>query len=426
MRKLFLSVAVLALCACQANGPKRDAAQIHKDTLTLDTHVDIPLNYMTEIDPGGPTDLQVDLGKLETGGLKVAFFIVYTPQGELTDEGFAAGREIAETRIAAIHQMAKNHRDKIILATSTEQVRNAVEQGFLVALVGMENAFPLGDACSFDYKEVVLRSGDVFDDEEFVRRCYKNIKHWADRGVRYAGITHFGHNQFGDSSNHNPIKEDPAKYNGLSADGIILVKTLNRLGIMVDVSHAGKETMMQAADLSRSPIIASHSGVKAIADSARNLDDEQLRKIAAVGGVAQMVALDAYVKPYTEAQTTFRESLRKELSLETSEDRAAASAEVLADYEKRILGMWDIEPRASVADFVDHIDHAVKIAGIDHVGIASDFDGGGGVAGWQDASETPNVTAELVKRGYSNQDIAKIWGGNLLRVMEAAEKAALE
>ena len=424
MRKLFLSVAVLALCACQANGPKRDAAQIHKDTLTLDTHVDIPINYMTEIDPGTETELQVDLGKMKTGGLDVAFFIVYTPQGELTDAGYQEGAKIAATRLQAIQKMSENYKDQIILASSVDDVRNANEAGKLVALIGVENAYPLGydcDVASRAHAETIAKADISICDPDIF-----GIKSWAARGVRYMGITHFGHNQYGDSSNPHPERDNGPRHNGLSEAGRQLVKDLNKHGIMVDVSHAGKGTMMQAADLSRSPIIASHSGVKAIADSARNLDDEQLRKIAAVGGVAQMVALDAYVKPYTEAQTKFRENLRKELSLETSEDRAAASAEVLADYEKRILGMWDIEPRASVADFVDHIDHAVKIAGIDYVGIASDFDGGGGVAGWQDASETPNVTAELVKRGYSNQDIAKIWGGNLLRVMEAAEKAALE
>ena len=247
---------------------------------------------------------------------------------------------------------------------------------------------------------------------------------WADRGVRYVGLTHFGHNQFGDSSNPDFTRDSGPRHNGLSPLGRDLVNALNEHGIMVDVSHTGKETMMQAADLSRTPIIASHSGVKAVADSARNLDDEQLRKIRDVDGVAQMVALDNYVKPFTKAQGEFREALRKELGLDTAEGRGMASEATRAEYARRVKGMWDIEPRASVANFVDHIDHAVKIAGIDHVGIASDFDGGGGVDGWEDASASLNVTAELVARGYSEDDIAKIWGGNLLRVMEAVEAGA--
>lgn len=385
-------------------------AQIHKDTLTLDTHVDIPLTYMTEIDPGSDTDLQVDLGKLEKGGLDVAFFIVYTPQGELTEEGYAAASKIAETRIKAIHQMTKTYGDRIALASSVSDVNAAQADGKLAALIGMENAFPLGDKC-----EKTTRG---------IADCTEVVKLWADRGIRYVGITHFGHNQFGDSSSPHPTRDDGPRYDGLSGTGRILVKELNDHGIMVDVSHAGKATMMQAADLSRAPIIASHSGVKAVADVERNLDDEQLRKLRDVGGVAQMVALDAYVKPYSEAQNAFREALRAELGLVTREERAVASAEAKAEYERRIPGIWDIEPRATVADFVDHIDHAVKVAGIDHVGIASDFDGGGGITGWEDASETQNVTAELVKRGYSDEDIAKIWGGNLLRVLKATEKAA--
>ena len=182
--------------------------------------------------------------------------------------------------------------------------------------------------------------------------------------------------------------------------------------------------MMQAADYSKTPIIASHSGVKAVADSPRNVDDEQLRKFRDVGGVVQIVALDAYVKVYTPEQAEFRNNLRKEMGMETSAQRGQASAEKRAEYFKRLKGMWDIAPRANVSDLADHIDHAVKVAGINHVGIASDFDGGGGLAGWEDVSLTTNVTAELAQRGYSEEDIGKIWGGNLLRVMEAVESAA--
>ena len=188
---------------------------------------------------------------------------------------------------------------------------------------------------------------------------------------------------------------------------------------MVDVSHAGKATMMQAADLSRTPIIASHSGAKAVADSARNLDDEQLRKIRDVNGVAQMVALGSYVKLPTAEQGAARTKLDAEFA---NQDRGIEAVDKA--YDAGRAAITAMAPEATVADFVDHIDHAVKIAGIDHVGIASDFDGGGGIVGWQDASETQNVTAELVMRGYSEADIGKIWGGNLLRVMEAVEAEA--
>ncbi len=427
MKKLLLTIPVFVLLSCGQNtsAPSSDAptneplkidvAKLHSDTLTLDTHVDIPLNYMTEINPAGPTDLQVDLGKLETGGLDAAFFIVYTPQGELTEKGYREAWKIATTRLKAIRKMVKANDTRITLAKSAKQVRKTNSKGQLAALIGMENAYPLG------YSSIALKpTGRIskFCDED------GKVGFWAARGVRYMGITHFGHNQFGDSSNPHPERDNGPRYEGLSDKGQALIRSMNDCGVMVDVSHAGKATMMQAADLSRAPIIASHSGVKALADTERNLDDEQLRKLKEVGGVAQMVALDAYVKPYTDEQVTFREQLRKDMGLEASEARNAMTDDVAAEYETRLLGMWDIEPRASVADFVDHIDHAVKVAGIDHVGIASDFDGGGGITGWEDASQTQNVTAELVKRGYSKDDIGKIWGGNLLRVMEAAEVVA--
>jgi membrane dipeptidase len=182
--------------------------------------------------------------------------------------------------------------------------------------------------------------------------------------------------------------------------------------------------MMQAAALSTAPIIASHSGAKAVADSPRNLDDEQLKALKANGGVVQIVALDVYVKPLNEAQKALQDKIRKEMKLETSAARAGMSPEVEAEYEKRMAERWKISPRASVSDFVDHIDHVVKTIGVDHVGIASDFDGGGGVIGWENTGETLNVTRELVRRGYTEADIAKIWGGNLLRVLEAVETEA--
>jgi len=402
MRNITFGLLALSLIACQGEVTKApdealakpDAAAIHAQTLTLDTHIDIPLTYMTEIDPSMETELQVDLPKLSAGELDSGFWIIYTPQGELTAEGYASGLEIAETRNAAIHNLTKTHGENFELAKTAADVRRIVGAEKHAVLIGMENAYPLGENI-------------------------EALPVWVERGVRYVGITHFGHNQFGDSSNPNPLRDDGPKWNGLSPLGKTLVAALNDHGVMVDVSHAGKETMMQAAELSRTPIIASHSGVKAIADSARNLDDEQLRKIAEVGGVAQMVALGSYVKLPTAEQASARTALDVEFGDRTDWDQA--KRDLYGERRKVITAM---APEANVADFVDHIDHAVKVAGIDHVGIASDFDGGGGIDGWKDASETANVTTELAKRGYSEADIAKIWGGNLLRVMEAAEFGA--
>jgi len=394
----LLITAAITLAACGA-GNKTDVSEetisrVHDETLTLDTHIDIPLTYMKEIDPSGPTALQVDLPKLAAGKLDSGFWIIYTPQGELTPEGYLAAGEIAWTRFIAIEALSTEFSDDFELAKTADDVRRITAEGKHAVLIGMENAYPMGDRLDA-------------------------VPALAARGVRYVGITHFGHNQFGDSSNPHPVRDDGPKWNGLSPLGKDLVAALNDHGIMVDVSHAGKATMMQAADLSRTPIIASHSGVKAVADSARNLDDEQLRKIAEVGGVAQMVALGSYVKLPTAEQKAARDALDAEFGDRADWDQAKRDR-----YGERRAVITAMAPEATVSDFVDHIDHAVKIAGIDHVGIASDFDGGGGIDGWQDASETQNVTAELLRRGYSEEDIAKIWGANLLRVMEAAEAGA--
>ena len=407
MRHYIFALFGLGLAACQgdsaqdSNVPaKLDVAAIHASTLTLDTHIDIPLTYMTEIDPSGETDLQVDLPKLKAGQLDSGFWIIYTPQGELTEAGYASGQEIAKTRNTAILALTQTHSDTFEMAKTTADIRRIVGAGKHAVIIGMENAYPLGE---------------TLDD----------VPLWASRGVRYMGITHFGHNQFGDSSNPNPERDNGPKWNGLSPLGKALVRAMNDNGIMVDVSHAGKDTMMQAADLSRAPIIASHSGVKAVSDSPRNLDDEQLRKIRDVNGVVQMVALAAYVKGLTPAQLSFQAEMEKMFQVRNAADVEKLSEDDQIKFEQARNKLRSMEAPANVADFVDHIDHAVKIAGIDHVGIASDFDGGGGVIGWKDASETQNVTAELVRRGYSEADIAKIWGGNLMRVMDAAQEAAL-
>ncbi|GLQ20868.1 dipeptidase [Algimonas porphyrae] len=392
---LLVSASLLAACA---SVPEiMDVSDIHDRTLTLDTHIDIPLTYMTEIDPTGPTELQVDLPKLAQGRLDSGFWIVYTPQGEMDAEGYAAALEIATTRMDAIEALTTDHADQFGLALTADDVRDIVADDRHAVLVGMENAYPLGPDLS-------------------------TLDAWAARGIRYVGITHFGNNQFGDSSNPHPERDGgEGTWGGLSPLGVELVGRLNDLGIMVDVSHTGKQTMMQAADLSRTPIIASHSGVKAVADSARNLDDEQLRKIADVGGVAHMVALGAYVKAPTPEQQAARDALDAAYGDRNRWDQAKRDAYMA---ERALISA--MAPEATVSDFVDHIDHAISVAGIDHVGIASDFDGGGGIDGWRDASETEAVTAELIRRGYTEAQIAKIWSGNLLRVMEAVEAGATE
>lgn len=408
MKKTMFASAFLVATAADA-APLEDAAlesrarAIHEKAIALDTHVDIPLDYATAaVDPGGFTKAQVDLPKMRAGGLDAAFFIVYTPQGPLDDAGYKEARDIAFQRLAAIHRMTTAYPTQIALAKSAADARKIAKSGRKIAFIGMENAFPLGpDPTAADIESI------------------------ADSGVRYVGVVHNGHNQFADSTNPDTERgETEEKWGGLSPKGRALVAMLNRAGILVDVSHAARTTMLQAVEASKAPVIASHSAARAKGEASRNLDDEQLRALAAKGGVAQIVALDEFVKPLNAAQIALRDKIRKEMGLETSAARQAMSAEVSADYEKRLEAMWEIEPRANVSDFADHIDHAVKIAGIDHVGISSDFDGGGGVTGWEDASETLNVTRELVSRGYADADIEKLWSGNLLRVLAEAEKIA--
>jgi membrane dipeptidase len=259
----------------------------------------------------------------------------------------------------AIHRLAEAIApDRIGLALTPDDVRRIAASGRKVALIGVENAYPLGEDLG-------------------------NIRRFYERGGRYLSLAHNGHSQFSDS---NTGERDGWKWNGLSPLGREAIAEMNRVGMMIDVSHPSKASMMQTLELTQAPVIASHSAVRALCDHSRNLDDEQLRALAKNGGVAQIVAFSAYVRCGS--------------------------------------GRDGSRPRANVKDYVDHIDHAVRVAGLDHVGISSDFDGGGGVNGWSDASETFNVTLELVRRGYTEEQIDKLWSGNLLRVMADVERVA--
>lgn len=418
---LAAAAAALALTGCTATmelaggapgaavdpvAPRGDEAlaarptAVHDRLLTLDTHVDIDEGYASfRLDPGVLTRAQVDLPKMRAGGLDAAFFIVYVGQGLISPIGYDEAAAVAEDKYAAILRMIRAYPDQIALATTADEVEAINASGRLVALIGMENSWPLGEDLD-------------------------RVRVWAERGVRYVSITHFGNNQFGGSSNPNLAQGDPAEDPGLTALGEGLVAALNDHGVMVDVSHVGKRTMLEAIALSRAPVIASHSGARAVYDHPRNLDDEQLRAIAANGGVAQMVAFRRYLGEIDPELAAAEQALAAETGLDTREARAAASQADLDLFADRLKAL-----RASMTDvdinvLADHIDHAVAVAGIDHVGIASDFDGGGGVGGWDDASETPAVTAELIRRGYSEEDLAKIWGGNVLRVMRAVEAQA--
>lgn len=368
-----------------------DGAAVHERLLTLDSHIDIPRDWATdEMDPSHETDHQADLVKMKKGGLDAAFFIAYVGQGEMTPEALDAGRRESFGKLLAVHRMAERYPDLVAVARTPDDVRAIVGSGRIAALIGMENAWPVGD------------------DLDWLR--------WAwEGGVRYVTITHNGHNQFGDSAQPLPrLGDAETRHDGLSEKGEELVAEMNRLGIMVDVSHTAESTTLDAARLSRAPVIASHSAVKALCDVPRNLSDKGLKAIAATGGVVQIVAYDSYILKDGPEEAQARASAIEEF--QKTHDRAALTA-TMAALDKTY-------GRATVSQFVDHIDYAVKLIGIDHVGIASDFGGGGGIDGWNDASQSGNVTAELLKRGYSETDIGKLWSGNILHVLGEVEDLA--
>jgi len=422
-------VVVLAACgggagpAEEADAPESEAdlmaraRGIHERVITLDTHVDIPGTFGTPgvSDAGEMTRSKVDLPKMREGGLDTVFFIAYVGQPReddwgLNEEGYAAALEAAMQKMNGIHRFAEEMRpDEIGLATSAADVERIAGEGKLVATIGIENGYPMGEDLSL-------------------------IARFKELGAGYMGITHTGHNQLGDA--HSPA--DQPLHGGLSDLGREAVAEMNRQGIMVDVSHAGRQTTLDVMEVSQAPIIASHSGVQAVRDVTRNLSDEELMALKENGGVAQMVALGSYVKDTAERSAAMQ-ALREELGVRggrgggrgggaapemTDEDRQAQQ-EAQAEFARRVAADIDPQfPAANVQDFVDHIDYAVDLIGIDHVGISSDFDGGGGIVGWNDATETFNVTLELVRRGYSEEEIGKIWSGNLLRVWAEVEEVA--
>jgi membrane dipeptidase len=368
--------------------------------LTLDTHVDIPLNFATpEVDPLRG-DLQVNLEKMTRGGLDAAFFIVYVDQTARTDEGYARAQDEALTKFTAIHRMAEElYPDRIEIAYTAADVERIAAAGKRVAAIGVENGFALG-------------------------RGLGMLDRYHELGARYFGLVHNGDNDLARSAQPSAALGDPVESTaGVTELGAEAIARLNRLGIMVDISHGSKQTALDAMRLSAAPVIASHSAIAAVSAHARNLDDETLRALRDDGGVVQIVAFDAYLRTLPEEELAARRALRERVGIPPRSPNTLPP-ERLVDYERELRAIETRWPRASVADLVDHVAYAVNLIGIDHVGLSSDFGGGGGIAGWSDASETANVTAALAARGYSDADIAKIWGGNLLRVWRAAEETA--
>ena len=402
-----LSALVFPASACgQQEAPPVDdletrARAIHESAITIDTHDDISPNFATpESDPGQREGRQVTLPKMREGGLDMAFFVVYTGQTERTPENYAAAKERAAVLFDAIHRLTDEmYPDEIGLALTPDDVERLHAEGKLATAIGIENGYSIGTDLSL-------------------------MEEYHARGARYFGLTHIGHNDLADSSiPRENLGDEEEEHGGVSELGAQAIAEANRLGMMVDVSHASGKSAVDAARLSKAPIIASHSAVRELADTPRNLRDDELVAIEENGGVVQIVAFDGYVKIPSEEKQAALAALRENAPFESW---AAATPEQRDAYREARAKLNDEYPGATVEDFVDHIDYAVNLIGVDHVGISSDFDGGGGVTGWNDASETFNVTLELVKRGYSEEDIRKMWGENLLRVWREVERVAAE
>jgi membrane dipeptidase len=391
LRKAFLLtfVAVFAACQGEVNNPDSGemtedeliakAEGIHKRVITIDTHDDIPANFATdEVDPGVRGERKVDIPKMKEGGLDAGFFIVYVGQTERTPENHEQAKADAMTKFDAIHRMTEEmYPDEIELAYTADDVERIHRGGKLVACIGIENGYAIG-------KDLGL------------------LEKYHELGARYITLAHGGHNDIADSATPRENLGDAEEEHG-------------------GVSEFGK-AMLDAARLSRAPVIGSHSSTRALSDVPRNMDDEQLLALKENGGVIQMVALDSFVKNQPE-KSEARRALWQELGFQRRRD---LSDEQREEIRKKMAALDEKWPPATVQEFVDHIDHAVELIGIDHVGISSDFDGGGGITGWNDASETLNVTIELVRRGYTEEEIAKLWGENLLRVWREVERVAAE
>ncbi|MEL0002911.1 MAG: dipeptidase [Rhodospirillales bacterium] len=379
---------------------KAEARAIHDRLLTIDTHIDTGTGFMTELlDPGRITHAQVDLPKMRVGGLDAGFFIVYTGQGLCDAEGYASARLAAEAKYSGISRMFRAYPKEIAHARTVKEVQEIHASGRLVGLIGMENAYPLGNSLA-------------------------DIPVWAARGVCYISITHFGHNQFGCSSNPNHGRGDSGDDTGLTAFGEQLVTAMNESGIMVDLSHVGRRTGLEALEASKAPVIASHSSASAVFKNSRNLDDEQLCAIRDKGGVAQMCAFRGYLGAADPAISSALAELRNRLGLTSPSNALNTSPQQLEAFRRERAEIYSKHEDITVKHFVDHIDHAVKTIGIDYVGIASDFDGGGGIGGWDSVDESPNVTFELLQRGYDEADLEKLWGGNIMRVMHEVQARA--
>ncbi|MGQ9471882.1 MAG: dipeptidase [Candidatus Aminicenantales bacterium] len=371
------------------------ARELHQRILTVDTHCDTPMMMVrpgwdigVRHEPGLRESGKVDLIRMKEGGLDALFFGIYVAQGPRTPEGYAKAYERAKQLIAAVHSMVKDYPQQVALALKPEDAYSLKKEGKRAAFMGMENGYPLGLEIS-------------------------RLKEFYDLGIRYLTLCHSQDNDICDSSTDWNEPEDK----GLSAFGREVVAECNRLGIMVDVSHISDKSFWDVLDVSQAPPIASHSSCRALCDSPRNLSDEMIKALARKGGVIQICFLSSYLRPP-------RPNPERDKALQELEARYGGNIRSIQDEGVRRKAMEELAEirrrfraeMATVRDVVDHVEHVIKLVGIDYVGIGTDFDGGGGVDGCNDVSEMYRVTVELLRRGYGEKEIAKVWGGNIMRV----------
>ena len=411
MKKLIPLMSALLLAACGSpSAPERDEGydvaeqnyrELHHALLVIDSHLDTPANLSNpdfDVLADNPSKLgrvQVDLPKMERGGLDGGFWVIYTPQGPLNVASYEAAKLAALKRSDEILQLIEMHPNEFELATTADDAERIAASGKKIVYKSIENSYPLGT--------------DLGMIEEFY-----------NRGVRLIGPVHFMDNQFADSATDLSASD----LGGLTPLGEELIREANRLGMMIDASHAADSALEAIMEVSSTPVVLSHTGVSSLYDHPRNISDDLLRKVAADGGVIQINALGAYIEdlePPAE-RVEAMEALSEEFNGISPFDLSSNERERYLARRQEINETYPM-PLSSFEVFMDQMLHALAIVGPDHVGMGADWDGGGGVAGMEDVSDLPKVTERLLEEGYSKEDLEKIWGGNLLRIMRQAEAA---
>lgn len=403
---LFLAVCLVSNGSqAQSDDPfVARARALHERIITFDAHADIPMDFATETaDPGEDTRGKIDLPKMDRGGLTGAAFAIFGFQAKRTPENYQKAHEQGLTKLRAIQRMAEFYPSRIEIARTPADIRAIHAAGKHFAVISMLNGFPLGPLA-------------------------ENLDVYYEGGLRQIGFTHAGNNALADSSRPQAKHGDTGpEHGGLSEVGRQLVREMNRRGMIVDVSQLTPAALAEAIQISSAPVVASHSAVMALVDSPRNLADEDMQRVADSGGVVHIVAFSAYLRNMPEELLEEMAQIRLRFDIKEDSDLTRLDLETRQRYDREMLDLIRRAPPAAVADLVNAIDYAVELIGIDHVGIATDFNHGGGLIGFKDESEAYNVTAELMRHGYSDQDIAKLWGENWLRVFQAVtDQAATE